>query len=459
VLNLFIHSVVLALAISAVIMIRKGSGHITWIGFLSMVLGFMVTQKGVTVLLPKFAQKVPGIAVELTGPVVFKLKDSSSIYKVDVSPDSLVAVINTASSMHVWSIKTGLELWSLSYHAHGRLSSTGKYLLVGVNPRKSSDYSMQLLDTKSGDLVATIRDIPLTVGSGISYQLFNADDSYILLGNDKMEAVLYSLRNLSGTTELNPISVPRDIPANTYGLPPSYSHMGFYGDGESLVVHAFDTLERWSVGQQPRLLSSHRLSTALGFKPSKFSDDGTMAFYCQMSGLDVADTFVSTPSEVTHIPMESEKLTSGSYSIITPCAISPDNEWVAAGLQEASGKASFLYTLNLWRTDGTPAVGDADPEPEHDQSPFVVPQVDKVVFSPDSSLLYVADQALHLHVYNLVGDIKVTMLLPEQLGFEVRNSASPLLATSNRGALLSYHGATQAVWIPVDKPVAGQATH
>jgi len=459
VLNLFIHSIVLALAVSAVIMIRKGSGQITLIGFMAMVVGFMAAEKGVKALTPKFAQKIPGMAVELTGPVVFKLDNSTSIYKVDVSPDSLFAVINTASSMHVWSIKTGLELWSLPYHANGRMSSTGKYILVGVNPRKSADYAMELLDAKSGDLVATIRDIPITAGSGISYRQFNANDSYILLGNDEKEVVLYSLENVSTSPKLAAISVPRDIPANTYGLPASYSHIGFYGDGDTFYVHAFDTVERWSVEPQPRLLSSHRLSKALGFMPSKFSDDGTMVFYCQMSGLDVADTFASIPSEVSHIPMKSEKLGQGSYFIATPCAISPDNEWVAAGLQEASGKASFLYTLNLWRTDGTPVMGDADPEPEHGQSPFIVPQVDKVVFNPDSSMLYVADKALRLHTYNLVGDIKVAMLLPEQLGFEIRNSTTPLLAASNRGALFSYHGASQAVWVPIDKPVAGQATH
>jgi hypothetical protein len=449
-------SIVFTLLLAVWTLFKKGRGTVTFMSLLIWAFGFYVGQKAIDAGFKAIAYTMQQTSLDPNSPVVFSLKESSSIYSVAVTPDGHTAVTSSTSGVNVWNIKTGRERWSQASSGQAILSPSGKLLAIS-GTKKNTQRTLQLYNTANGDLLATLQGEPFNSWWAIKYIMFSHNGAYLLVGSETMQLALYPVANLdsdpaaaskSGVKTLEPIIVPREIPASTYGLPPSYSHIGFNADDESIFVHAYDTLEHWTVEAQPRLVTSYRFANTVKFKPSHFSDDGKMIFDCDSSSLVLAAANSSIASEVLRIKTSLE-LPPGSYHIGYHCAMSPDNEWMAFGVSEHSGGTSrFLYTLNLWKTDGTPVMGDTDPEQTGKQ---LIPQVAQLAYSPDSHYLYVADDSLRLHIYALNNSIKVAVIPAEQIGFTGTLGRIPLIAPSNHGLLLSCHGASKAVWIPLDK--------
>ncbi|GAB6140487.1 hypothetical protein JCM14076_12160 [Methylosoma difficile] len=379
-------------------------------------------------------------------PVTFQLESSTSLYGLAVTPDGSTAVTLSTAGVDVWDVKTGNGRWSVkNLEGKASLSRSGDLLAVREKGERF-EHTIKIYNLDKGALLATLTGEPASAWT--KYQMFSPNGAYLLVGSEDMNVAIYPLGTLDSDPDaaeqtIQPIIVPREIPASGYGLPASYQHMGFDGDNESLFVHAYDRLEQWTLGEQPQKLNDYLFADTINFKPSHFSDDGKQVFYCGTSTIELAGTYSSTEKEVLKLDVP-QKLAPGSHSISSHCATSPDNAWFAFGMEESGGNQSIVYTLHIWKNDGTLATTDTDTQ----ATKVIAPQVANLAFSPDSSTLYVMDDFLRLHVYGLGDNVKTAMLTPDQFGWATGPSALPLLAAADNGVLLSYHNANKAVWIP-----------
>ncbi|MDD5275571.1 MAG: hypothetical protein PHR16_05770 [Methylovulum sp.] len=459
--NIVSLSIAFALIMAVWTIFRNGWGSIKLIRLLAWAFGFYFGQKVIDLGFQTVAQALQQDAPELEGAVMLSLKESSSIYAIAVTPEGDTAITNATSGLKVWDIKTGRERWSLETGGRGVLSPSGKLLAVGGHNKKGQR-TVELRNTVSGELLATLEGEPTTSQWDVVYGGFSHNGGYFLLGSQSMQMALYPLENFdsgladspqAGGKTVEPIIVPREIHAA--GDVHSYPNFGFNADDTRMFVHSYahGTVEQWSVEAQPQQLNAYRFKDTIQFAPAHFSDDGEMVFNCDDKYIHLAPTTASISSEGRAIETSVE-MAYGSHRIKYHCALSPDNEWLAFGVSEhETGQSDFIYTINLWKADGTPIMGDTDTDFVTGTSgKKITPQVAQLAYSPDSRYLYVADDYMRLHIYALNDAIKVAVIPSDQIGFASKYAFSPLVAPSNKGVLLSYHSASKAVWIPLGEP-------
>lgn len=435
-----------------------GGGSKSLLGFVIGMIGFGAGQQAINTLFNSNSQAAdhrPDISPG--GFITFKLDESSFIGHVGVTSDGQTVFTTTAAgAIRVWDTKTGKERWRLDGREIGAavFSPRGQLLAVTARADKQLLRTVQIFSTARGELLATLQGAP--ANAGVDDMVFSHDGTYLLVGSKMLEVALYALGNMDADAAqasspeprvLDPISVPREVKLTNY-WPHHFPRVGFNADDQSIFVLGDDRslLERWSVEARPRLLSSIHFAETTHLSPTGIANDGQLAFECDLRSLRLAPADATSTSDVLHIKVPVE-LPPGTYHPRVHCDVSPDREWIVAGAREGNGRTRFIYTLNLWKTDGTFVMSDADPEPEPSAA-AQAPQIGNLAFTPDSNYLYAADDHMQLRVYALRPSVKVAVIPAAEMGFSGQSDSSPLLAVSDHGVVLSYHGASKAVWVP-----------